>query len=54
LAHILACVRWFAVSSDSFGNHHLFCHAVIGEPGPNATEDGVIARCDGRLRIRTR
>jgi len=54
LAHILACIRWFAVSRGSFGDHRLFCNAVIGKSGPNATEDGVIARCDGRLRIRTR
>ena len=47
LAHILACVRWFAISRGSFGDHHLFCNAVIGKPGPNATEDGVIARCAG-------
>jgi hypothetical protein len=44
LAHILACVRWFAVSRGSFGDHHLFCDAVTGKSGPNATEDGVSAR----------
>src|SRR4029077_1045533 len=54
LAHILACIHWFAVSRRSFGDHRLFCNAITGKSGPNATEDGVIGRCDGRLRIRTR
>ncbi len=41
LAYILACVRGVAISRDSFGDHHLFCNAVTGESGPNATEDRV-------------
>jgi len=41
VAHILACVRWVAISRGSFGDHHLFYNAVTGESGPNVTEDGV-------------
>jgi hypothetical protein len=44
LAYILACVRWFVVSRGSFGDHHLFCDAVTGESGSNATDGGVNAR----------
>jgi hypothetical protein len=55
LAHILACARWFAVSRGAFGDHHLFCNAVTGKPGPNATEAGVSkggTRCLQRVGIR--
>jgi len=41
LACLLASLRWVAISRGSFGDHHLFCNAVTGESGPNATEDGV-------------
>jgi hypothetical protein len=44
VAYILACIRWFAVSRGSFSNHYLFCNAVTGKSGSNATEDGVSAR----------
>ena len=47
LAHVLAGFCWFALPSDSFGNHHLFCGALTGEPRPNAaeklTEGGTVA-----------
>lgn len=42
LAGILACVCWFAISRDSFGNHYLFCDAVIGQSCSDSTEDGLI------------
>ena len=42
MADVLARVCWLPVSGGSFSNRHLFCNAVTGEPGPDATEDEVI------------
>jgi len=43
VAHVLARLRWFAVSRGSFGDHHLFCDAATAESGADATDDGLIA-----------
>src|SRR4030095_6819086 len=44
LAHVLACLHWFALPRRSFSDHNLFCDAVAGESGSNATEGGLIRR----------
>jgi len=39
LACLLASLRWFALPRHPFGDHYLFCDAVTGESGADATED---------------